>query len=143
MSAPSSSYPRSVFTDSSAYYALSDVNETNHRIAQTIQLRLVQARSLVLTSNFIIDETYTLLLARLGYRIAVAFLSQVRQSNTIIVRLISEDEERAEEILRQYSDKAFSYTDATSFAVMERLDIEAAFSFDRDYRQYGLSVLLL
>jgi predicted nucleic acid-binding protein len=32
-------------------------------------------------------------------------------------------------------------TDATSFAVMERLGIEAAFAFDRDFRQYGLPVL--
>lgn len=47
------------------------------------------------------------------------------------------------ELLRiaHYDDKDFSLTDATSFAVMERLHIPHAFTFDRDFTQYGLTVL--
>ena len=48
---------------------------------------------------------------------------------------------RALEIIERYQDKEFSLTDATSFAVMERLGIEAAFAFDADFRQFGLTVL--
>ena len=51
------------------------------------------------------------------------------------------DERRALAILRQYQDKMFSFTDATSFAVMERLNTQHAFSFDADFRQYGWIVL--
>jgi uncharacterized protein len=47
------------------------------------------------------------------------------------------DERRAVEIIRRYHDKDLSLTDATSFAVMERLRIGWAFSFDRDFNQYG------
>jgi predicted nucleic acid-binding protein len=44
-------------------------------------------------------------------------------------------------IIYQYDDKDFSLTDATSFAVMERLRVPAAFTFDRHFAQYGFTVL--
>ncbi len=59
----------------------------------------------------------------------------------MIVRVRASDEERAKQILFQYTDKDFSFADATSFTVMERLAIRLAFSFDRDFAQYGFTVL--
>jgi predicted nucleic acid-binding protein len=41
----------------------------------------------------------------------------------------------------QYDDKAFSLTDATSFGVMERLGTSQAFTFDRNFLQYGIPPL--
>ena len=49
------------------------------------------------------------------------------------------DEERAREIINTYEDKAFSYTDATTFAVIERLGIKSTFTFDEHFAQFGLS----
>jgi uncharacterized protein len=51
------------------------------------------------------------------------------------------DVERAKAIIYQYDDRDFSLTDATSFAVMERLRIPTAFTFDRHFAQYGFTVL--
>jgi predicted nucleic acid-binding protein len=59
-----------------------------------------------------------------------------------LLRITEEDEERAWRIFRQYDDKAFSFTDCTSFALMERLDINAVFAFDDHFLQYGRFVLL-
>ncbi|MEW6448678.1 MAG: hypothetical protein AB1426_11450 [Bacillota bacterium] len=42
------------------------------------------------------------------------------------------------EILRRFKGEDFSLTDATSFAIMERLKIKEAVSFDRHFSQYGL-----
>lgn len=47
----------------------------------------------------------------------------------------------ARAILRRYSDKDFTLTDATSFVVMEALGIREAFTFDDHFRQYGFEVL--
>jgi predicted nucleic acid-binding protein len=52
------------------------------------------------------------------------------------------DVERAKAIIYQYDDRDFSLTDATSFAVMERLRIPTAFTFDRHFAQYGFTVLM-
>jgi predicted nucleic acid-binding protein len=38
-------------------------------------------------------------------------------------------------------DKDFTLTDATSFAVMERLGITYAFTFDHPFTQYGFIAL--
>ena len=53
-----------------------------------------------------------------------------------LVQLISvtkEDKERAWAIFQRYNDKVLSFTDCTSFAVMERLEIDTAFAVDHDF----------
>jgi len=46
-------------------------------------------------------------------------------------------------MFRQYKDKGFSFTDCTSsFALMERLDINTFFAFDDHFVQYGQFVIL-
>jgi predicted nucleic acid-binding protein len=51
------------------------------------------------------------------------------------------DEEVAKDIIRKYTDKSFSYTDATSFAVMARIGISAAFACGPHFQQYGFKLL--
>ena len=63
------------------------------------------------------------------------------QALTAIEAVTPADEKKAKEIIQRYTDKEFSYTDATSFAVMERLGITAAFVFDTHFKQYGLKLL--
>ena len=47
----------------------------------------------------------------------------------------------AREIVFGYSDKDFSLTDATSFAVMERLRIPQAFTLDQNFAQFGWGMI--
>ena len=58
-----------------------------------------------------------------------------------MVRVAEIDEERAREIIVSHDDKDYAFTDATSFAVMERLGITTAFTFDRHFAQFGFAVL--
>jgi predicted nucleic acid-binding protein len=43
--------------------------------------------------------------------------------------------------MRRFDDKRLSFTDCTSFEVMTRLKLEAAFSFDHDFRDCGFSMV--
>jgi len=131
------SYPKSVLVDAGGWLALADNRDDNHQRALAIQREVAARGPQLFVTNFLIDETYTLILARMGYRFAVKFLDDISAGTATIVRLTASDEARAEQLLRQYDDKRFSYTDATSFAVMERLGIEAAFTFDKNFTEYG------
>jgi uncharacterized protein len=136
---------RTVFVDSSAYYALADPDDANHQSAHRIVARLALGLPRLYTTNLILAEAHALLLSRLGRDPALRFLrradAEIAAGGLTLVRVTQTDERRAREILERYQDKALSLTDTTSFAVMERLGIEAAFAFDRDFRQYGLPVL--
>ena len=57
-----------------------------------------------------------------------------------VERVGEDDESKAMAIVGKYVDKTFSYTDATSVAVMERLGLKTVFAFDPHFRQYGFQV---
>ena len=46
-------------------------------------------------------------------------------------------ENRARQILRQYTAQDFSYVDAVSFALMQEVEITEAFAFDRHFNTAG------
>jgi uncharacterized protein len=48
-----------------------------------------------------------------------------------------EDVRAGWEVFRSYRDKGWSFTDCVSYAVMQRLDAPAAFSFDQHFHQFG------
>ena len=133
--------PRRVLLDSSGYLALDNANDTQHPEARAAWARLTEERWHTFTTNFVLAETHALFLARLDRRSASAFLRQFDHSTTTLVRVSARDEARARAIVFQYDDKDFSLTDASSFAVMERLRIGTAFGFDRNFVQFGILLI--
>ena len=132
---------RRVFVDSSAYLALLDTDDEHHNEAIETLQELAQARYRQFTTNVLLIESHALILSVLGRGRAAQFLTDMEESNTVVIRARASDEERAKQILFQYTDKDFSFADAISFAVMERFTIRLAFTFDRDFAQYGFPVL--
>lgn len=134
---------RSVIVDSSAFLSLEDRDEYAHAATRDAFRGLVSEHVPLLTTNFVFDETYTLILSRLGRRRAVDWGHGFRSSKLIeIVRVDEEHEQAAWQLILTFSDKNFSYTDATTFAICRAFGIEEALSRDGHLRQYGaLSVL--
>ncbi|TAN44808.1 MAG: PIN domain-containing protein [Nitrospirae bacterium] len=60
-----------------------------------------------------------------------------------VEHVASPDMDRSWKIIEKYSDKDFSFTDCTSFALMERLKLRTAFSFDSHFRQFGFNLIQL
>lgn len=141
MTSTSSFRSRRVLVDTSAYFALTDVRESTHPTARAILGRLGSQGTLLFTTNFVVAEIHALLLIRLGRQIATAMLDRLDRGSTTIVRVNASDERRARAIIQQYDDKNFSLTDALSFAVMERLRITQAFTFDQNFAQFGFRLL--
>ena len=124
-----------MFVDTGAWYALLDRDDTNHHAAVKFKDSLVYP---LMTSNYIADEVITLTRNRLGHKVAVE-IGQKLWSESIanLIYMTPQDEKRAWEIFVKYQDKAFSFTDCTSFALMERIGIIEVFAFDEHFRQYG------
>jgi predicted nucleic acid-binding protein len=118
-----------------------DRSERHYAAAVVASSQISDARWPVFTTNFVLAETHALLLTRLNRFVAARFLDETEDMPVTMVRVTEEDEQRARAIIRQYDDKDFSLTDATSFAVMERLAISQAFTLDRNFAQYGWVVL--
>lgn len=127
--------------DTSASFALLDRRDDNHHAAPRIAEQIARRRIYLIATNFLIAETHALILNKLGHATASAFLDRMDQGSIRVERIDVADEQRARDIIRQYKDKDFSLTDATSFAVMERLGIHHAFAFDHHFQQFGFTLL--
>ena len=135
---------RTVLVDTSAFVALVSQDDAAHAAAHQTARALAEEGAALYTTNFLVAETYTVLLRRSGAEVARAWLNALRMP---VVRVMSVDEQRAEEVLTTpvAADSphfhAHSYFDATSFAVMERFGSQDAFAFDRHFRLAGFNVL--
>lgn len=124
-----------IFVDTSAWYAIIDKNDKDHKAAVS-KIQILN-RPLI-TSNYIFDEILTLLKVKLGSAIAINFGEKLwKQEVSTLIQITKEDEEKAWNLFCQYADKGFSFTDCTSFVLMERLDIDTVFAFDDHFAQYG------
>lgn len=130
-----------VFVDTSGFYALFNHRDERHELARGLYGQLLVTRRDVVTTNFVLLELHALVTNRRQPRRATEILFDLEAGDTRIVRVEPEDELSARRLLRQYTDKGFSLLDATSFAVMDRLGIDTAFSFDKHFAQFGLTVL--
>ena len=58
-----------------------------------------------------------------------------------MLKVTEEIENKACGIFSKYEDKELSFTDCTSFAIMEKFGIRNAFAFDDDFERMGYMVL--
>lgn len=131
-----------VFIDTSAFVALRNPGEREHKAARSALEQLVAQRAPLFTSSYVFSETYTALLVRVGRREAITWGRQMRAGAAIeIVTIDDEVADEAWRLLEEHADKAWSQVDATSFALMDREGSTAAFAFDRHFEQRGLQVL--
>lgn len=125
-----------VFIDSGGFLAIMDRDDPFHPAARDIAVCLETRRSNVFTSNYIVDEACTLVRARTTHAKAVQFLRSLKPSGVRILRITPALEAEAERIFIRYSDKDFSFTDCTTFALIDARRLEAVLAFDRHFSQY-------
>lgn len=131
--------PKEIFVDTGAFVALEDESDQYH--AKAIQFRervLRQENYNIISSSYVLDETLTLIRARLGVKVSIDFSRQIRKSKIIeFIRVSEEIEKNAIKIFESYEDKTFSFTDCVSFAIMKQRKVREAFTFDPHFDQMG------
>ena len=116
----------SIFVDTSAWFAAANPEDEYNSRAQQI---LASGEPLV-TTDHVLAETWTLIRNRIHYRAANRFWGELRNGIAHIEPVGLADLEAAWQIGLDWKDQDFSLIDRTSFAVMRRLGIEQAASFD-------------
>lgn len=124
-----------IFVDSGAWFASLIPTDPDHAVATAW---LQQNSEPLLTTDYIIDETLTLLVARGQKLRAISFGTAILAGQLATLHFIRPDEFKgAWNIFHRYLDKKWSFTDCTCKAVIDTLGMNAAFSFDQDFRQFG------
>lgn len=92
----------------------------------------------LITTDYIVDETLTLLRAR-GERQRTKMLGKKFFEGSIaeIYFLPEEDVREAWTTFALYEDKSWSFTDCSSKVVIDQMKIAQAFAFDQHFRQFG------
>jgi predicted nucleic acid-binding protein len=131
-----------IFVDTAAFLAVENRRDTHHEEALVFRDAALSAGELLITTDYVLAESYTIIRLRAGHTVAVGFGEAVRGSRILRVEYLTPDVlDAAWEIFKSFADKEFSFTDCTSFVVMERLNISVAFTFDEHFRQYGRFVV--
>lgn len=124
-----------VSVDTSGWYAYARKDDPAHDAARAA---LERWEGRLVTTDYVFDETGTLARARLGAAAAARIGDALLDPAVVeLVRLLPEDFEDAWELFKKGKDRAWSFTDCSSFAVMRRLRLHAAVAADRHFRQAG------
>ena len=127
--------------DTSGFKALLDEEDEFHQDAIKLWDRLRNEKIILLTTNYILDETFTLLRARCGIQLALDFRDLlVKSANVLkIERVTTKDESSAWNWFENDWSK-LSFTDCVSFSVMKRLNIKRVVSFDIHFKKAGFKL---
>lgn len=133
---------RSLFVDTSGWVMLADGDEPMHRRAVAVRDTCLADGGLLVSTDYIMDETLTLLRVRRSLETAMAWWDSVEASPRIGWEWI--DPVRAEKARRwmfRWRDKEFSFTDCTSFVVMKERRLRRALTSDRHFKQAGFEIV--
>ena len=129
-----------LLADSSALLALYLADDRHHRAAIDFLRKTPRARFVL--SEMILGEVATRLAARAGalrgVEAARALLASQRYEVLFVDRELLSD---ATAIMEKFSDKRLSLTDCASMALMRRIGLQAALTFDADFRDCGFGMV--
>ena len=122
----------SLFVDTSVWYAAADSAAASNALAKEI----LSFGDPLVTTDHVLLETWTLLRWRIHKEAAEAFWEGLRSGVASMEIVGPADLQAAWTMGRDFPDQDFSLVDRTSFAVMERLGLDRAASFDSDFAVY-------
>lgn len=130
-----------IFIDSGPFIARHLERDQYHHQATASWIKLKDSNRRSFTSNFVLDETFTLLARGAGYSFAAQRARSIYSSEILtIVRPSEGDEIEAIDLLERYADQKVSFTDCVSFVLMWKHKLSVAFSFDSHFEMAGFTL---
>lgn len=129
-----------VFADTSALYAVLDADDGFHVRARDAWSALLSEDVTLVTTNYVLVETFALVQARLGMD-AVRALSDHLLPVVRTVGVTEEDHTGSVQALLAADRRDLSLVDCASFLVMRRLGLRSALTFDDDFGSQGFEMI--
>ncbi len=133
-----------LFIDTWAWLTLRDRKEFRHEEVKEFYSRYRNRKGIVYTSDYVLDETITLLFKRLPYDQARESLTKIdkaiREGYLRVEWVTPERFEKAKELRLKYQDKPMiSFTDLTSMVVMREVGIKDILTEDAHFEAVGMA----
>lgn len=129
-----------IFVDSGGWFASVATDDEDHKRAK---LWLETTGNPLFATNYIVDETLTLLRARGENQKALEVGELFFDSSWAKVYYLTEEDIRQTwRVFQSYTDKDWSFTDCSSKFICEKLGITHAFSFDKHFQQFGTVIVV-
>ena len=129
-----------IFADTSGFLALFSAADENHARAARVFEQLRKGQAPLLTTSYVVLETYSLL----GRRFGLEAVKMFRDGFAPLVEVIWVDDalhNSGLDLLLKTRKRSLSLTDSVSFVVMNQNGLSEAFAFDHHFEQEGFSLL--
>ena len=131
-----------ILFDTSGFFALIDKRDRTHGKA-VAWIEAQRQRIRPVTTEWVVGETCTLLVARKRPHLVARFLDYVDSSAALL--LLNPDDtllRAAKAMIRQQPEQSYSFVDCISFCLMKERGIRNAFTTDSHYRKAEFSAVL-
>jgi len=137
-----------LFVDTWGWLTLRDKREMRHRETQAYYHRFRDQSGRLVTTDYVLDETFTLFFKRLSFpeaRESLDMIEQAIQDGYLRLERITPTRfEEAKRLRLKFQDKPrISFTDLTSMVVMKELDIADILTGDTHFVQVGMGFQLV
>jgi predicted nucleic acid-binding protein len=129
-----------IFIDTSAIYALLDRDDIEHKKAKKIWIDLLHSEDILITSNYVLVESFALIQNRLGIEAVRGFQEDIIPLANI-EWVNAETHKSGVSALLAASKRRLSLVDCISFEVMRNLAIKTIFAFDPHFAEQGFQCI--
>lgn len=127
-----------IYIDTGAFLARHLSKDQYHPQAIVYWETIQKKNEACVTSNFILDETFTLMGRHAGYNFAAQRARNIYASESLqIIRPSRKEELKAIDFFEKYSDHCLSFTDCISFVLMQTKKIKRVFTFVHHFQILG------
>lgn len=132
-----------LFVDTWGWLTLRDNRESRHQPVTTFYKNIQAQNGLIFTTDYVLDETYTLLFKRLPFpqaEASILLLEKAIASNQIqLVWITPERFAKTRDLRMKFQDKPnISFTDLSSMVVMKELEITDVLTGDAHFSHVGM-----
>jgi predicted nucleic acid-binding protein len=132
-----------IFIDSSGFFAMLASDDDRHAAAAKIIAAARKRKRGFVTTDYVLDETATLLKARRKNQLVLQLFDRLDKSQACRIEWTDSDRfHKVRDFFLKHADKEWSFTDCLSFRVMSELRLRDALTKDAHFEQAGFVALL-